>query len=534
MSGAGHPSEASPHSQSSRSRAIVGAAIVTIGGFIFGLDAALISGGIGQISEQFRLSDLELGAVVGAPGFGVLFALVVTGAICDRIGRRKTLILIASLYLVSAITSAIAPSFETLVLARGLGGLAFTSLSVASIYIGEVAPAQSRGRLVALNQLNIVIGLSVAFFISYGLFNLANSGAAWVQEYGIADQTWRWMLGAEIVPALIWLVGLLYVGESPRWLYRTGKVDEAEAEAARLYPPNTAKEIMTEIRADADGEEAGFPIGKVVQMLFKTHLRKALFVALLVALVQPLTGINAILFYAPLVFQQVGVGEDAALAQAVIVGLVSVVFTAIALFLVDRLGRRFLINVGLTAAGASLLLCWWAFSQASYVLEADDLAALAGSIDTQALSSLVGQSFADDVSFKAALVDTLGFDTARAREGELIAAAITVNAGAILFGIVAFIAAYNFSIGPVLWIALSELFPTRVRGVAVTGCAFVVSLMSYFVQQFFPWQLANWGAATVFLFYAAIIFIGLILLFWKLPETKGKTIEEIEAEFRAA
>jgi len=515
-------------------RAIISAVIVTIGGFIFGLDAALISGAIGQISEQFALSDLELGAVVGAPGFGVLFALVVTGAICDRIGRRKTLILIAALYLVSAITSAIAPSFTTLVLARGLGGLAFTSLSVASIYIGEVAPARMRGRLVALNQLNIVIGLSVAFFISYFLFNLANSGAAWTVEWGIADQTWRWMLGAEIIPALIWLVGLLYVGESPRWLYRNGRKEQSEIEAARLYPPETANEIMAEIRADADGEEAGFPIKKVLQELFGTHLRKALFVALLVALVQPLTGINAILFYAPLVFEQVGVGEDAALAQAVIVGLVSVVFTALALFLVDRLGRRFLINVGLTAAGLSLLLCWWAFSQATYILQSDDLTALAGSVDTGALGALVGQPFADDVSFKAAMVDALGFDAARAREGELIAAAITVNSTAILFGIVAFIAAYNFSIGPVLWIALSELFPTRVRGVAVTACAFVVSLMSYFVQQFFPWQLANWGAATVFLFYAAIIFTGLVLLFWKLPETKGKTIEEIEETFRRA
>lgn len=517
----------------SHSRAVFSAVVVTIGGFIFGLDAALISGGIGQITEQFALSDLELGAVVSAPGFGVLLALTVTGILCDRIGRRRTLLIIATLYLLSAIASALAPNFIALLLARGLGGLAFTSLSVASIYIGEVAPAPMRGRLVALNQLNIVIGLSVAFFVNFGLFSLAGSGASWVQQWGIADETWRWMLGAEILPALLWLIGLVKIGESPRWLYRKGAIAEAEAEAARLYPPATAQEVIAELRAD-EQPQAGFPLRELLAMLFGTHLRKALFVALLVSLVQPLTGINAILFYAPLVFEQVGIGENAALAQAVIVGLVSVLFTAIALALVDRLGRRFLINTGLTAAGLSLLLCWWAFSQASYILDAADIQALADVVDSQQLTALAGQAFPSDVAFKAAMVDALGFDVARAREGELIAAAITVNSTAVLVGVIAFIAAYNFSIGPVLWIALSELFPTRVRSVAVTGCAFVVSLMSYLVQQFFPWQLANWGAANVFLFYAAIILVGLVMLAWKLPETKGKTIEEIEDHFRAA
>lgn len=526
-------SAAGMHPQS-HSRAIFSAIAVTIGGFIFGLDAALISGGIGQITEQFKLNDIELGMVVSAPGFGVLFALTITGAICDRIGRRKTLLIIAALYLVSAITSAFAPSFETLVAARALGGLAFTSLSVASIYIGEVAPAHMRGRLVALNQLNIAVGLSTAFFINYGLFKLAGSDAAWVTDLRIDDQSWRWMLGAEIIPALLWLFALLKIGESPRWLHRNGQVEAAETEAQKLYPPETAREIMKEIEDGADGEDPGFSISRIVKMLFGTHLRKALFIGVLVAVVQPLTGINAILFYSPLVFEQVGIGEDAAFAQAVVVGIVSVVSTGLALMLVDRLGRRFLTITGLTVAGACLLLCSWAFSQASYMLQPDDIAALSQTMDTEMLAPLVGQPFANDVDFKIALVDSLGFDMARAREGELIAAAISVNSIAILIGIIAFIAAFNFSIGPVMWIVLSELFPTAVRGVAVTGCAFIVSLLSYFVQQFFPWQLANWGASAVFLFYAAIIGVGLALLAWKLPETKGKTIEEIEDGFRTA
>lgn len=520
--------------QSVGSRAVWSAIVVTIGGFIFGLDAALISGGIGQISTQFGLNDLELGAVVSAPGFGVLFALLVTGAICDRIGRRKTLLIIAALYLVSAVSSALAPSFWTLVAARALGGLAFTSLSVASIYIGEVAPAGVRGRLVALNQLNIVLGLSAAFFINFGLFRLAGSGLPWVADLALDTQTWRWMLAAEILPALLWLLGLLYVGESPRWLYRAGRHAEAKAEIAKLYHGERQHAVMEEIRAESGDVSEGFPLREVLRMLFGTHLRKALVIGLLVAFVQPLTGINAILFYAPLVFEQVGVGEDAAFVQAVVVGLVSVIFTALALVLVDRLGRRFLTIAGLSVAAVCLLSCAWAFSSATYELQADDVAALSGTMDPGALRTLEGRAFTDDVAFKNALVETLGFDQARAQEGELIAAAIEVDATVILIGIIAFIAAYNFSIGPVMWIVLSELFPTRVRSVAVTGCAFFVSLMSYFVQQFFPWQLANWGASNVFLFYAVIIMSGLVLLAWKLPETSGKTIEEIEADFRRA
>ncbi|RME63732.1 MAG: MFS transporter [Alphaproteobacteria bacterium] len=513
-------------------RAVASALVVTLGGFIFGLDAALISGGIGQISRQFGLGDMALGAVVSAPGFGVIFALLVTGAICDRIGRKRTLLSIAFLYLFSAISSVVAPTFELLVAARLIGGLAFTSLSVASIYIGEIAPPHMRGKLVSINQLNIVVGLFTAYFVNYGLVKVAALDAEWVRALRIDTETWRWMLGMEIVPALLWLLCLLRIHESPRWLYGTGRVAEARKVLEKVAPARVVAAELEDLGRSFAQTERRYSLRQVFQLLFGTHLRRAVFVGVLIATVQPLTGINAILFYAPMVFQQVGIGGNAAFAQSVIIGLVSIVFTVMALLLVDRVGRRWLTFTGLGWAAASLLICFWGFSNASYILEAADLANLPAAVDRARLAGLVGHAFPTDVAFKDALVAALGFAQARANESELIAAAISVDGGMILLGIMGFIAAYNLSIGPVMWVVLSELFPTAVRGVAVTACALVVSTLSYFIQQAFPWQLAHWGSAMIFLFYASCVLIGLVLLVWKLPETKNKSIEEIEAGFK--
>mgnify|MGYP000344540280 CR=1 FL=1 len=186
------------------------AAIVAFGGFVFGLDAALISGTLRYVALEFSLDDFQLGNVVSAPALGVLLALVITGAICESIGRKKTLILIAGLYVVSAVASVFAPSYETLLAARFLGGLAFTSLSLASMYIGEIAPPAQRGKLVSMNQVMIVIGLTAAYFANYLLVQAVDAGAQWVIDLGIADTLWRWMLAVEIIPAVLWC-GLLFL-----------------------------------------------------------------------------------------------------------------------------------------------------------------------------------------------------------------------------------------------------------------------------------------------------------------------------------
>ncbi|MBX2877407.1 MAG: MFS transporter, partial [Saprospiraceae bacterium] len=212
------------------------ALIVAFGGFVFGLDAALISGTVGFVTTEFGLSDLQVGAVVSASGFGVLFALLGVGYVADRMGRKKTLQIIAVLYLVSAICSALAPSYGALVSARFLGGLAFTSLSLASMYIGEIAPPDKRGTLVAMNQINIVIGLSAAYFLNYLILQLSQSEVAWVVDWGLKEHTWRWMLGSEILPAILWSILLLTIPPSPRWLLLKGRVADARSVLSTLLP----------------------------------------------------------------------------------------------------------------------------------------------------------------------------------------------------------------------------------------------------------------------------------------------------------
>ena len=226
-------------------RAFLYAAIVTIGGFVFGLDAAVISGTVRYITIEFGLTDLEVGAVVSAPGFGVLFALVVTGAICESIGRKKTLIMVAALYTLSALLSAIATSYEMLVGARFIGGLAFASLSIASMYIGEIAPSSQRGKLVSMNQIMIVIGLTAAYFSNYFL----------VEVMADSPDVWRWMLGMEILPALAWMLLLFLVPQSPRWLLCKGQKEAAKAQLLKLVGPERIEQEFNELVRSKMGEK---------------------------------------------------------------------------------------------------------------------------------------------------------------------------------------------------------------------------------------------------------------------------------------
>ncbi len=504
--------------------------IVALGGFVFGLDAALISGTVRFVTVEFGLSDLEIGAVVSAPGFGVIFALLVTGHIAARIGRKKTLLIIASLYLVSAVASVLAPNFESLVAARFLGGLAFTSLSVASMYIGEIAPSRMRGKLVSMNQINIVVGLSAAYFVNNAILKATNSGADWVQAVGIIDYTWRWMLGTEIVPALLWLLLLFTIPESPRWLVQQGRTDRARSVMARILPADTIDASIRGIQESVGHGHDGRSLLAQLSDLFDARMRTAFWIGLTIAVVQPITGINSILFYAPTVFEQTGIGTDAAFSQAVVVGVVSVGATVAALLVIDKLGRRPVTLLGLVWAAASLFAGAWAFSQATYVLDAGVLSQLAGGVNPDSLRALIGVEYFSDVEFKSAIEAAIGEAALRENESVLLQNAAKLNATLILAAIVSFIAAFNFSIGPVMWVLFSEIFPIYVRSIAIPGFALVTSVVNYLVNQFFPWQLTNMGAAQIFAFYAGCIVAGLVILYRILPETKNKTIEEIEAE----
>lgn len=512
-----------------RTNAFRYAAIVALGGAIFGLDAALISGTVRFITEEFGLSDWQIGSVVSAPGFGVLFALLATGFLADKYGRKKIIQVIAALYILSAIWSTMAPSYYHLLAARFLGGLAFTSLSLAAMYIGEIAPTKMRGKLVAMNQINIVVGLSAAYFINYIILQASNSDASWVTDLGLGQNTWRWMLGAEIIPAILWFVLLFTIPRSPRWLVLQGHIEEARSVMARLMPAYQIEEEIAHIQKSI--EKAGGQASPWTQFkrLIEPSLRVAFIIGLTFAIVQPITGINAILFYAPTVFEQVGLGTDAAFMQAVFVGLISLVFTILALLLIDKVGRRPLTLWGLLWAALSLGICAYGFHHATYTLTDESLATLPATLDTSPLQSLLGIEYDSDISFKDAVKQALGESTARSYESQLIQSAADLPASWILFGILSFIAAFQFSVGPVMWVIFSEIFPTRVRGVAIPAFALVTSIVSYLVQQFFPWQLSHMGASDIFLFYATASAIGLLAMYKYLPETKNKSIEEIEA-----
>lgn len=509
------------------------AAIVAFGGFIFGLDAALISGTVGYVTTEFGLNDFQIGAVVSAPGFGVLGALLLTGLICDKIGRKKTLLLIASLYFVSAVTSAFAPTFTTLVLARLLGGFAFTSLSLASMYIGEIAPAKIRGKLVSMNQLTIVVGLSAAYFSNYILQQMVDTPPAWMDALGYSSNVWRWMLGVEIIPALVWLLLLFTIPESPRWLVLNGYTEKAREVLGKLTAATNVESEIAAISHSAGDTSSKPSTFDLLKDMFSTRYRMPLIIGCTIAIVQPVTGINAIMFYAPTVFEQVGIGTDAAFLQSVIVGLISIVFTVLALLTIDRIGRRPMIIAGLSAAAISLLVCSYGFSSAKYRLDTEAIVTLQESTantDLSALSSLANKSFKSDVSFKEGLRNTIGNNAAKTIEAEAIQSAIDINVGLVLFGLLAFIAAFQFSIGPIMWVIFSEIVPTHLRGIAIPFFAFWTSLFSWFIQQFFPWQLTVMGVGQIMLFYATMVIIGLVALFKILPETKNRSIEEIEAE----
>ena len=220
------------------------AVVVSLGGFVFGFDAAVISGVVGFVTVEFDLTPIQSGFVVAAPTLSGVFGTLVIGPLSDAFGRKKILFLIAFLYLLSAIASAFASSYMMLVAARAMGGLAFTSLIIAPMYIAEIAPAKLRGQLVSINQLNIVVGLSAAYFANYFILNASVSGTDWVAAWGIDTHTWRWMLGVEIVPAVVFFLALFMIPDSPRWLMNSGREQDARDVLAKLLP---ADEIDGEI-----------------------------------------------------------------------------------------------------------------------------------------------------------------------------------------------------------------------------------------------------------------------------------------------
>jgi sugar porter (SP) family MFS transporter len=505
------------------------ALIVSLGGFLMGFDASVISGVVTFIDAEFALSRIELGWSVASLTLTATLAMLFAGPLSDRIGRRPVLMVAAALFAVSAIASAVAPNFVTVIAARMVGGLAVgAALILAPMYIAEVSPAEIRGRMVSLNQLNIVVGISAAFFSNYLILKLGQSDLVWTHALRPGAGTWRWMLGVEALPAVIYFFALFAVPESPRWLVMQGKDQDAHHVLERFDGSAKAEADLKAVRASLDAEAnrdtASF------RELFHPTLKLVVTVGVAVAILQQITGINAVFFYAPMIFEQSGIGTDAAFMQAVLVGLVNLVFTILAILLIDRLGRRPLLGVGLGGIAVCMLLLAYGFGSATYTLGSDDVASLSEVAGRGALQPLIDQTYGSDVAFRQAVVAAAGSDAYRSNQAALVGAAIDMNPALILIGVLGFVASFAISVGPVMWVLFSELFPNRVRGVAVSFVGVINSAVSFTVQLVFPWELETIGNSGTFLIYSLFAIAGLLIVMRVLPETKGKSLEELEAE----
>jgi sugar porter (SP) family MFS transporter len=506
---------------------VIIALIVALGGFLMGFDASVISGVNKFIELEFALTKMELGFAVASLTLTATLAMMVAGPLSDRIGRRQVLYYAASLYFISAVGSAFAPSYVFLVIARMIGGLGVgASLIIAPMYIAEIAPPHMRGRMVSFNQLNIVIGISVAFFTNYMILQLGDSEASWAQNLKFDLYNWRWMLGLEAIPAIIYFFALFVVPRSPRWLAMKGKYDEAIQVMKKVVIEEEAIRIVESVKNSMEKEEHQKKLP--IKELFQPALRYVLTIGLVIGILQQITGINSVFFYAPMIFEQSGIGTDASFSQAIFVGLINLVFTIIAIGLIDKLGRKPLLIFGVSGIAICMFLLSYGFKTATYSLSNETITQLPAEIDKDKIMSLVGLTYQDDVGFKNAIRETLGDQVAKQYESELITASVSMNAWLILIGILGFVASFAVSLGPVMWVLFSELFPNWIRGLAISFVGLVNSGVSFGVQQFFPWELENLGSSVTFLIYGVFAAIGLIFIVIKLPETKGKSLEELE------
>lgn len=495
-----------------------------------GFDASVISGVVKFIEPEFKLTKIELGWAVSSLTLTATLAMLLAGPLSDKWGRKRVLLLAATLYALSAILSAFAPSFVFLVAARMLGGFGVgASLIIAPMYIAEIAPPKIRGTMVSFNQLNIVVGISAAFFTNYLILKFGESGSSWAKILGVDVYNWRWMLGVEAFPAIIYFTALFVVPRSPRWLIMKGKDEEALRVMANASGEELAYSELEAIKLSLKSETSKKKIR--IKEIFRPALKTALTIGIVLAAFQQLTGINSVFFYAPMIFEQSGLGVDAAFSQAIYVGLINLIFTIVAMMLIDKIGRKPLLIIGATGIAISMFVLAYGFSSATYTINDEIIATLSSEIDTAQLDNLRNLEFTSESEFKSALSDALGSSLATKYGSDILKKSIHLNSTLILAAILAFVASFAISIGPVMWVLFSELFPNRVRAVAISFVGFINSVVSFLVQLVFPWELSNLGATVTFFIYGLFGALGLIFILIKVPETMGKSLEELQVVF---
>jgi SP family xylose:H+ symportor-like MFS transporter len=426
--------------------------VSALGSFLFGFDTAVISGTTKFITGYFQLNDATLGMTVSIALVGTVIGSILVGKPGDVFGRKAMLYLCGVMYLISAVGCALAHSWTLLLVSRFLGGLAIGAASVmAPMYIAEIAPGRLRGRLVAVAQFNIVLGILVAFFSNYLLV-------------GTGASNWRWMFGVMAIPSILFFLLLFLVPESPRWLVKMGQV-------------NPARTVLQKVgAADVEGELADIvaslqeETGQGATPLFQRKYRFAILCAVLLAVFNQLSGINVIMYYAPMIFEKAGASTDASMLQAVAIGVTNMLFTIVAMFFIDKLGRKTLLLVG--AVGMCL--------------------SLAGA----------GMHYLNPHFMS--------------------------GTGVVAF-IVGFIAFFAFSQGAVIWVFLAEIFPNKVRAKGQALGSFTHWIMNALIGLAFPVALSAFGGGAIFMFFS-VMMIPFFFFVWKMmPETKGRSLEELEA-----
>ena len=431
--------------------------VAAVGGFLFGYDTAVINGANQYLKAHFELNPTQEGMAGASAILGCIPGAMAAGFVSDRYGRRKVLFLCAILYAVSGLFSAIPRTFGEFLIARFISGLGIGASSmICPVYIAEIAPKDWRGRLGSLFQLGIVLGIFVTLFINQRIQSMGDE--AWNAQNG-----WRWMLAAEVIPAIIFYCVLFVVPESPRWLIQAQREAEARAILTRIGGKVHADEEIAAVQEIVQQEEGKF------SELFSLRFRKPLMIAIFLMIFSQFSGINAIMYYSTKIFTTAGVGIADSFSASASIGLVNVLFTFVAIGLVDKAGRRPLLLVGLAAQVIALAAVGWMFSTGTHGI-------------------------------------------------------------GLLVGIVAFIAAFAMALGPIPWILCSEIFPTKVRGRAMSIATFTIWTSCYIVAQTFPMLNDNpsIGPAITFWIYTVCSFAGLVFVWLLVPETKGRSLEEIE------
>ena len=441
-----------------------------IGGILFGYDTAVISGTIGSVTHQFSLDTMQQGWYVGCALIGSIIGVIFAGSLSDSIGRKKTMLIAATLFCLSAIFCAASAGFVQLVCFRIIGGMGIGIVSIVSpVYISEVSPADRRGTMVSLYQLAVTIGFLAAYIVNFWIQDAAQSAqysSGWWRHV-MQDEMWRGMLGSMTVPAIMYFIVIFFIPESPRWLIVKGEGGKASAILTRIYSDRAAAETqMSETKASIEGETVS-----EWKALLQPGILKAVIIGSAIAILGQFMGVNAVLYYGPEIFSDAGLSSGDSMFSQVLVGAVNMLTTVIAVFIIDKVGRKQLIYWGVSGMILSLIMIGLYF--------------------------LCGEAWG-------------------------------LGNGFLLSFFLFYVFCCAISISAVVFVLLSEMYPNSVRGRAMSVAGLALWIGTYLIGQLTPWLLENLTPAGTFFLFAAMC-VPYILIMWKaVPETTGKTLEEIE------